>query len=162
MSPLRLRLLLASVLGFVALAAVAQAVAAGGPLRLTFVDNHLNYTPVGFAKGSTAPPPIGATALFSGRLYNGGAQFGKPSGTPVGRFALVCTVTSNPLDGFCVGIIHVPDGYVTIAGNGPFTPLAVRHYAVTGGIGRYATMRGEFTVTNLPNGSARSVLELSS
>ena len=91
------------------------------------------------------PPPVGEEAHFAGLVFNNAAEFGKAANARVGRFLLDCTVSTEAGDGFCVGIVHVPDGFFVIAGNGPFVDASVRHYAVTGGVGAYSTSRGQMT-----------------
>ena len=94
----------------------------------------------------TTPPtpvPVGEESHLSGIVLNNVAQFGKAANARVGRFLLDCTVVTRAGDGFCVGIVHVPDGFFTIAGNGPFVDASVRRYAITGGIGPYALSHGQ-------------------
>ena len=93
------------------------------------------------------PPPVGEQSHVTGVVLNNVAQFGHAANARVGRLLLDCTVSTVAGDGFCVGIVHVPDGFFTIAGNGPFVDTNVRHYAITGGIGSYAIARGQMTTT---------------
>ena len=155
------RALAAAALGALAALALASIAAghAGGQPLLRFVDNHIRVAYVGF--NGTGIPPVGSEEIFTGRLYNERAQFGHPRGAVVGRFSLDCTVVSAVPDGICQGIAHVPDGFFTFAGNGPFTQTEVRNYAVTGGVGPYQAARGEFRVANLPDGGSLSLLVLS-
>ena len=93
------------------------------------------------------PPPVGEQAHLAGIVFNNTAQFGQAANARVGRFLLDCTVLTRAGDGLCVGIVHVPDGFFTIAGNGPFLDASVRHYAITGGVGPYAIARGQMSTT---------------
>lgn len=161
MVPRRVSAALVCVIGFCAACSAAQAGAAPS-LILKFVDNHITVTSLGFAPNPASSPPVGSTVIFRGRLYNDGVQFGKANGAAVGRVVLDCTVLSDPVDGYCAGIVHLPDGFFIIAGNGPLTLVPVHRYAVTGGIGPHATARGEFTVTNGANGESVSEAVLAS
>jgi hypothetical protein len=83
---------------------------------LKFYDAAGAATSIGFSESSTAPPPVGSSQIVTLRLQNIGAQFGKTSGAKVGRVLLDCTImavdpTAMSVDGNCVGIAHVPDGY---------------------------------------------------
>jgi hypothetical protein len=89
------------------------------------------------------PAPPGEQAHITGIVLNNVEQFGQPANARVGRILLDCTVFTSAGDGLCVGIVHLPDGYFTIAGNGPFVDASVRYYAVTGGIGPYAIAHGQ-------------------
>ena len=57
-------------------------------------------------------------------------------------------------------IVHVPDGYLTISGNGGFVDGRVDHYAITGGVGPYANDRGQVTINNGATHSARATVSL--
>jgi hypothetical protein len=143
MSVNRLGALAACALGLTMVMGVVQAGATGPKRVLEFSDTHVRITAVGFDANSTTLPPVGSRELIKGLLVNNASQFGKPKGTVVGRILLDCTVLSEPLDGICTGIAHVPDGFFTFAGNGPFTGASLRYYAITGGVGSYANDRGE-------------------
>ena len=147
MSGRRFGALTACLLALVLMIGTAGAGAASPTRTLKFLDIHIRYTAVGFAASSTATPPIGSTEVFTGLLENYNAQFGKPMGAHVGRIGLDCTVLSTAPDGLCTGIAHVPDGFFTFVGNGPFTNSNVRHYAITGGVAAYVEARGELTIT---------------
>ena len=137
MTTKRLRALTCA-LGLFALVGVAQAGAASPTRVLEFTNNYLHYTPIGSNPGS-----VGSTFVITGRINNAGtAQFGKPSGALIGRILVDCTVLAQN-DGICTGIVHLPDGFFTFAGNGPFTTSNLRYYAITGGVGPYANDRGE-------------------
>ena len=135
-------------LGLTLIAATAPAGAAGPTQVLKLFVNHSKFTAVGFDPRSTSVPPIGSKEIITGALFNSAPQFGKPKGRRVGRFLVDCTVLSEAPDGVCTGIAHVPNGFFTFVGNGPFTKGFVRFYAVTGGIGPYAHDSGVFKVTN--------------
>ena len=142
MSVRRFGVLTACTVGLVLMIGVVQAGAAAPTrvlkLNLVHVQFRLIYPPA----------PIGETAYFTGIVFNNAAQFGKPANARVGRLLLECTVfAAPPEDGVCTGIVHVPDGFFTIEGNGPYATSSVRHYAITGGVGPYANVRGEMTTT---------------
>lgn len=164
LAPKRLALPVALALGG-ALTGVLGASAAGSPTTLRFHNVTAHVIGIGFNADSSTPPPIGASLSITVRLANVGNQFGKPSGTTVGRVLIECTVLAEPTptapDGLCNGIVHVPDGYFTISGNGGFVDGRVNVYAVTGGVGPYATKRGQVTITNNRNGSANATVALS-
>ena len=98
-----------------------------------------------------AASTIGSRAILSAHLYNRTARFGKPTGTAVGRLLLDCTVLAVPTDGNYTGLVHLPNGFFLIGGNGPFV-VSPRHYAITGGVGPYATARGQVTITTTSGG----------
>jgi hypothetical protein len=162
MSLRRLGALTACVLAFVLMIGVIPAGANGSTRVLKLLVNYVEVTGVGFNVNSNAIPPVGSTEVFTGILFNNASQFGKPDGRRVGRVLLDCVVLTETPDGVCTGIAHVPDGFFTLVGNGPFTKYWVRHYAITGGIGPYANERGEFTVTNHPRTVASVLVTLSS
>jgi hypothetical protein len=168
MSAKRLVVLGVCVLGFVQMIGVAQASAAGSTRVLRFFDADSSVTGVGFnANDPNAIPPIGGSIVITLHLKNIGSQFGKPSGTTVGRVLLDCTVlavdpSAQTLDGVCSGIAHVPDGYFTFGGNGGFGSGRVNYYAITGGVGPYANDRGQIKVVNNKNGSSVATVALSS
>jgi hypothetical protein len=163
----RLGLLTGCLLAFMLTIGAVQAGAAGSTKVLTFYDSGSQFTGVGFdASDPNAVPPIGAHFIITIHLKNIGSQFGKPSGTIVGRVLLDCTVlVSDPpqtLDGICDGIAHVPDGFFTFVGNGGFSNAKVNHYAITGGVGPYANDRGQIKVVNSANGGSSATVTLSS
>lgn len=129
------------VLGLFALMGTAQASAAGSMKVLEFTNNFLRYTTIG------PGGQIGSTFVITGRINNAGsAQFGKPAGALVGRILVDCTVLSQSPDGICNGIAHLPDGFFTFVGNGPFSTSTHRYYAITGGVGPYANDRGQLKI----------------
>jgi len=151
----RLALVGACVFGLVFATAAAQAGsgAAGSPKVIALSGHHVLLTWIlpGAQKSTpNAAEEIGSTAVLSVRLYNRTTQFGKTTGTAVGRMLLQCTVLNNPPDGNCTGIVHLPNGYFLIGGNGPFVP-SPRFYAITGGVGPYAAARGQVTITTTPD-----------
>jgi hypothetical protein len=97
--------------------------------------------------------PVGSRFAVTYVLVNGELAFGKSSGARVGRILIECTVLAETPDGMCDGIAHLPDGFITFSGNGPFTRSKVEHWAITGGVGAYANVRGEITVTTVPGGA---------
>jgi hypothetical protein len=146
----RFSALTGSVVALGLMVGVVQASAQGSTTELKFYAKG-QTTAVGFNINSNTPPPVGANFVISGPLKNIGTQFGKPSGAVVGRFLIECTVlaeNTQSLDGICNGIAHVPNGYVTFDGNGPFASTKVNYYDVTGGIGPYANDRGEIKGLN--------------
>ena len=156
MSVKRLGVLAACVLGLAFALGTAQAGAAGPTKVMTFSAQHvlLTWVPVS-GKGSPhdAVTTIGSSAVLTGRFYNLATQFGKAPGTAVGRILLDCRILNVPTDGLCAGIVHVPDGFFLIGGNGPFVP-SPRHYAITGGAGPYANARGQVTITTTAQGKS--------
>ena len=156
MSVKRLGMLIACVLSLVLTIGLAQAGGAGSPRVMAFVSHHVLLTwvpPGGKGSSATAVRTIGSTAVLTARFSNRSAQFGKPPGTSVGRFLLDCTVLNVPADGLCTGIVHVPDGFFLIGGNGPFVQ-SPRRYAITGGVGPYANAQGQVTITTTSQGDS--------
>ena len=164
MSVKRFGMLAACVVSLVLVVGVAGAGAAGPTRDMKFVNHNvlLTWVPVG-GKGSPADAAstIGSTAVLTGRVLNATAQFGKAPGTAVGRFLLDCRVLNVPADGLCSGIFHLPDGFFLFGGNGPFVPTQVRHYAITGGIGPYATAHGQVIITTTSKGTSLTEVKLS-
>jgi hypothetical protein len=141
-------LLIAGVFALVLVTGAAQAGAGVSPRVLQFkLVNVQNQGWTGpYWNRHTTPPtpaPVGEQAHLTGVVLNNIPQFGKAANAQVGRFLLECTIVTPAGDGMCNGIVHVPDGFFTIAGNGPFLDVSVRHYAVTGGIGPYAVAHGQ-------------------
>jgi len=137
---------LASLVGLVAMVCVSQAGAQGSTAVLKFHSANQTFTGVGFNINSNAAPPIGSQYVVTLTLVNAAPQFGKPAGAKVGRVLLDCTILSLNMpngDGICSGIAHVPNGYLTFDGNGPFSTSKHQHYAITGGVGPYANDRGQ-------------------
>jgi hypothetical protein len=150
MSATRFGALTACVLALVLMIGAAQAGAGGATrvLQLRLVELHNEGWTGPYWNRHTSPqtaPPVGEQAHIAGIVVNNVAQFGHSTNARVGRLGLDCTVLTKAGDGLCVGIVHVPDGFFTISGNGPFVDASVRHYAITGGIGPYANARGEMT-----------------
>jgi hypothetical protein len=139
-----------------------QAGAAKPTRVLRFNDPPGIDTGIGFDFNSNVTPPVGSHFVIAVRLENATPQFGKPAGATVGRALLDCTVlaepTSEEIDGNCVGIAHVPDGFVTFDG-WPFAGHGTQHYAITGGVGPYAAERGQITSVDQKNG--RSLVTVS-
>lgn len=161
----RMRGLVVSAVGWLLAVGVVQAGAASPSKVLKFDDTPTVATSVGFDPNSSAPPPIGAHQIIGLRLENAGSQFGKSTGTKVGRVLIDCTVMSvdaarELVDGNCFGIAHVPNGFFTFEGNGGLTGARIAHWAVTGGVGPYADDRGEITVVNNANGSSVATVTL--
>jgi hypothetical protein len=157
MSVKRMGLLTGCVLTLVFSIGAVQSGAAGSPRVLTFASHDVLVTwfgPQGKGSPAYAATKIGSTAILTARIYNRTTQFGKPPGTAIGRLLLDCSVLNIPADGLCTGIVHVPDGYFMIGGNGPFV-TSPRRYAITGGVGPYANARGQLTITTT---SARTSL----
>jgi hypothetical protein len=153
--------------GLVLTGGAVQAGASGSTTVLKFYDASSAFTGIGFdANNPNAVPPVGASAIIGVRLKNIGSQFGKPSGTIVGRAILQCTVVAEnsaaDIDSICTGIAHVPNGYFTFDGNGGFSNAKVNYYDITGGVGPYINDRGEIKVTNLPNGNSTATVTLDS
>jgi hypothetical protein len=166
MSIRRLGVLGGALIGVVLLVGVAQAGAAGSLKVLKFTSPPAAVNGIGFnANAQNAIPPLGSSIAIRVRLENVGSQFGKPSGAVVGRALLQCTVLTDfaatrTVDGLCNGIAHVPDGFFTFEGNGGFSNANVNFYAVTGGVGPYASDRGWIKVVNHKNGSSSATVTL--
>jgi len=120
----------------------------------------------GFNLNSNAAPPIGAGVAISVRIVNAVSQFGKPAGTTVGHALLQCTILSDPdpqqddFDGYCSGIAHLPNGFLTFAGNGIFADTSTQVYAITGGVGPYADARGQIVSSRGKDGRSNVTVEL--
>jgi hypothetical protein len=133
---------------------------AAGPTRIEKLHvNHVRLVHTGEVGGSESTT-VGSREAFTGVLYNDAAQFGSPVGRRIGRVLVDCAVLSPTPDGLCTGIAHVPDGFFVFAGNSPFTTSRVRHYAIIGGAGPYATARGQITITYIQNRAPTFVVEL--
>jgi hypothetical protein len=134
-------------LGFLLTIGVVQAGAAGSKRVLKFTNASTNFVGIGFDANSNAIPPVGTRFAITLRIKNERSQFGKPSGTIVGRVLIECTVLAEPtpqsIDGNCFGIAHVPDGFFTFEGNGPLSNAKLNYWAITGGVGPYETARGQ-------------------
>ena len=144
---------------------VAQAAASSPTRVLNFYDTAGVDTLIGGSPGSKALPPIGGEDILTLRLQNVGTQFGKPTGTTIGRALLTCTVmlvdrTRRTYDGNCFGIAHVPDGFFTFEGNGALGKHPIAYYAITGGVGAYADARGQIKVVGHVDGSSSSTVML--
>src|SRR5262245_26780636 len=113
-------------------------------------------TGVAFAAGAEGAPRVGSHFAITLSLFNQGRQYGKPTGARVGRMLIDCTVLAEKPDGLCNGIAHVPDGFFTFSGSGPFTRAKVKHWAITGGIGPYA-VDGQMIVRSSASGSSAVV-----
>jgi hypothetical protein len=146
----------------------AAATAAGPGAVLKFDDPPGVQTGIGFNLNSNAAPPIGAGIAIAVRIVNAAPQFGKPAGATVGHALLQCTILSEPdpqqgdLDGYCSGIAHVPNGYLTFAGNGIFANASTQIYAITGGVGPYADARGQIVSSRGRDGRSDVTVELES
>jgi hypothetical protein len=144
---------------------VVQAGATAPTKVLKFYDSPGVGTAIGFDENSNTPPPVGASRVITLRLENVGSQFGKPSGTKVGRVLIDCTImavndSTQTVDGNCLGIAHVPNGYFTFEGPGALTGQKVIYFAITGGVGPYANDRGQIKVVNNSNGSSVATVTL--
>ena len=165
MSGKRLGALTGCVLGLVLVVGVVGASAAGSPTVLRFHDASSTTSVIGFNGNPDVAPPVGAEFVIMNRLANVGSQFGKPSGTIVGRVLLECTVLvsdvpDNVIDGICTGIAHVPNGFITFAGSGVFNNASVNYFAITGGVGPYANDRGQIRVVNSKSGASNATVTL--
>ncbi len=168
MSANRFGLLTVCALGLALTVGVVEAGAQGSTQVLKFQDSTGTFTGVGFdASDPSAIPPVGGQFVITTVLSNIGSQFGKPSGTKVGRALLDCTVlvvntSTQTLDGVCSGIAHVPDGFLTFGGNAAFNNAQVNYYDITGGDGPYASDRGQIKVVNRKNGGSVATITLTS
>ncbi len=133
----------------VAIAALAAAgtgsAAHPGTTSLSLLSVQTGFVPVP-PINKKSPPQIGGRMFFQDVLYNHAAQFGKPSGARVGTAEIVCTLVSKShLE--CVVTAHLPGGEPSSR----LEPARSHHttYAVTGGSGIYANVRGATTGTDL-------------
>ena len=153
----------ACVLGLVLTVAALPAQASAPTQVLKFNDAAGSSTGFGFDINSDALPPLGGRFAITVQLQNGVAQFGKPSGATVGRAVLDCSILSEPtsqeVDGTCYGIAHVPNGFITFVG-WPYAGNGTQHYAITGGVGPYATARGQITSVDQKNGRSLVTVDL--
>lgn len=166
MSGKRFGVLTACAIGLLLVIGVVQAGAAGSTQVLKFNSPPSQEAAIGFNGNSDAFPPVGGSIALHVVLRNAVSQFGKPAGATVGRVIIQCTVlieeTADSGDGICNGIAHVPNGFISIEGNGAFTNNPVDYWAITGGVGAYANDRGSIQVTNHKNGTSTAVVTLSS
>ncbi len=139
-----------SVAAAVAVAALATAIGSSAappattPLSLMSVQT--SFVPVP-PINKKSPPQIGGRMFFQDVLYNHAPQFGKPTGARVGTAEIVCTlVSSSHLE--CIVAAHLPGGELVLTGS---NPIRSHHstFAVTGGSGIYANVRGTTTGTDL-------------
>jgi hypothetical protein len=161
----RLAVLSACLLGCLSTIGIAQAGAATPAKILKFYDPPGIATAVGFDESSNTPPPVGSQQILTLRLENVGSQFGKPNRTKVGRVLIDCTIMAVDteamrVDGNCLGIAHVPNGYFTFEGPGALGGPKVSYFAVTGGVGPYADDRGQIRVVNNADGSSLATVTL--
>ena len=161
----RLGVLSLCAVGLMLMVGVVQAGATAPTTVLKFHDSPAVATAVGFDPNSNGPPPVGASQVLALRLENVGSQFGKPSGTKVGRVLIDCTImavddSAQTVDGNCLGIAHVPNGYFTFEGPGALNSQKIVYFAITGGVGPYANDRGQIKVVNNSNGSSAATVML--
>jgi hypothetical protein len=152
----RLPALVAASLCLLVVPVVASAGTAASPQSVALVAHGVLVTwlsPSGQGTIGEAKSTVGSRVILSARLYNRTAQFGKAPGVAVGRLLLDCTVLNIPADGNCTGIVHLPNGFFLIGGNGPFKPTP-RLYAIVGGIGPYASARGEVETRTTSSGAS--------
>lgn len=114
------------------------------PLDLTSVQTSFVTVP---ASAMKTGPKVGDRMIFTSALYNRGAQFGRPSGARVGTGEVICTVLSGGMLE-CIVTAHLPGGELVLTGSNP-TRSKHSTYAVTGGSGIYATVRGSTTGTDI-------------
>jgi hypothetical protein len=160
MSGKRLGVVTGCVLAVVLMIGVVQAGAAGSTQVLKFKTGHRTQAAVGFNMNSNAAPPLGSQFVLTAVLYNAAPQFGKPTGARIGRVLVDCTflaVTPPNGDGVFSGVAHVPDGYFTFGGSGGLSSTKYGYWAVTGGVGPYASDRGQ-----LRTGGGTAILTLTS
>ena len=166
MSGKRFGVLTACAIGLLLVIGVVQAGAAGSTQVLKFNSPPSQEAAIGFSENSNAFPPVGGSIALRVVLRNAVSQFGKSAGATVGRVIIQCVVlfevTAQSGDGICNGIAHLPNGFVTIEGNGAFSNNPVNYWAITGGVGPYANDRGSIQVTNHKNGTSSAVVTLTS
>ena len=132
-----------------------------GPVHFQLAK--VRETGVGFTLSSNpnAPLPalrVGSNFTLTAVVVAPGAGVGTP-GVQIGRVLIECVVITAAPDGICTGIFHLPNGFLSVSGNGPFTKSKVKRWAVTGGVGvgQYADARGDITVTPTSNGAVAAV-----
>ena len=113
-------------------------------LHFDVVFSPFNYTDLG-APGPGAPDAI----VFHDRLLRAGRQVGDDVGS--------CTVVEAGLAN-CTAVIRLRGG--TIAFALVNTPPAIKQFPVTGGSGRYRTVRGDGTLTEHGDGTGTLDLRL--
>jgi hypothetical protein len=141
-----------SIAAAVAVAALATAAGSSaaqpGTITLSLMSVETSFVPVP-PINRKSPPQIGGRMFFQDLLYNHAPQFGKPAGARVGTAEIVCTLVSKShLE--CVVTAHLPGGELVLTGS---NPIRSHHsaFAVTGGSGIYANVRGATTGTDLSN-----------
>jgi hypothetical protein len=88
-------------------------------------------------------PSKGDQIVFNDQLFTGRRHVGQDAGS--------CTVAnSRKLIASCSGAIELRDGQITFGWLN--SPPPVKHFAVTGGTGRYANVRGAGTVVESATG----------
>jgi hypothetical protein len=123
----------------VAAGAVSAAPRVDGPQTLTLLSVQQTFSSVPQIDRRT-PPALGDRMFFHDVLYNRGSQLGKPSGAAVGSADNVCTIVSKTAL-MCTLIAKLPNGQLVATGSVPLNAHGT-NFAITGGTGAYATMRG--------------------
>lgn len=141
--PVVLTLLVASAVALTA-AAGGSAKPEGRTLNLTSVQT--SFVPVPAITRKT-PPQIGGRMVFGDVLYNRGAQFGKPDGARVGTAENICTFVSTTAMQ-CTITAHLPNGQIVLGG-AISKDSKQTTFAVTGGVGAFASARGSATGRDL-------------
>ena len=113
-------------------------------------------TGIGYDASAVSAPTVGSRFVITASLSNRRRLYGRPFGATVGRLLIECTVLTDAPDGLCDGIAHLPDGYFTISGSGPFGTAKVKRWAITGGVGPYNGW-GQMFVTTTSAGSFAAV-----
>ena len=147
MTKLRFHSTIAAAVAVAALATAGGSSAARqGTTTLSLMSVQTSFVPVP-PINKQSPPQIGGRMFFQNVLYNHAPQFGKPAGARVGTAEIVCTLVSKShLE--CVVTAHLPGGELVLTGS---NPIRSHHstFAVTGGSGIYANVRGATTGTDL-------------
>jgi hypothetical protein len=138
---------IAAAVAVAALAATgASSAAQPGTTTLSLMSVQTSFVPVP-PINRASPPQIGGRMFFQDVLYNHAPQFGKPAGARVGTAEIVCTLVSKShLE--CIVTAHLPGGELVLTGS---NPIRSHHstFALTGGSGIYARVRGATTGTDL-------------
>ena len=156
------KLVLASAIA--TLAVIATAASASGSaarsaqaLQFLSVQQHETLVP---RVGPSAPVPIGGRLIFTDTIYNHAAQFGKPSGTRVGKSEGVCTIVAEGT-AQCTITAHLPNGdFIAIGAIALQQKPTTNTSAIVGGTGAYATTHGSATTTPLSHKQTLLVLHL--
>jgi hypothetical protein len=131
--------LLSAALGAAAVLAVVAATASGHSsgqtIKLVQHDSSFQFVDVAPKDGAQKPPSQGDEYVIGG--------IDEENGKPAGRTSLVCTITKPGAKGLsqCVGTLILPRGTISTSGVS-YIATNSDTYAVTGGTGAYAGVKG--------------------